>query len=237
MLKFYRKKEPGLMAGQKGICYIVGAMPLDEGFSFRPGPQDLVIAADGGFASLRALGVNADVVVGDFDSLDEIPDHPNLLRLPRIKDETDMGYAINHALKLGYTRFLLLGGMGGRLEHTIANLQLLAGLNRQGALGILYGGGQAACAITNGTLRFPPSLSGYCSVFCQSGTAQGVTIEGMKYPLFEDELTGDFPLGVSNEFLGLPATVSVAEGTLLLIWACEAGENQLQSVLLSNDIT
>ena len=225
------------MAQEKGICYIVGAMPLDEGFSFQPQQQDLVIAADGGYGSLCALGVRPDVVVGDFDSLNEIPDHPHILRLPRIKDETDMGYAINHALDLGYTRFLLLGGMGGRLEHTIANLQLLAGLNRRGALGILYGNGQAAAVITNGRFTFPADLSGYCSVFCQSGAAQGVTIEGMKYPLFEDELTGDFPLGVSNEFLGVPATVSVEQGTLLLIWACENRENQLQTVLLSNDIT
>ena len=59
----------------------------------------------------------------------------------------------------------------------------------------------------------------------------------MKYPLFEDELTGDFPLGVSNEFLGIPAVVSVEQGTLLLIWACAGQENQLQNVLLSNNIT
>ena len=222
------------MAHAKGICYIVGAMPLDEGFTFQPQPLDLVIAADGGYASLCALGIRPDLVVGDFDSLNEIPDHPEVLRLPRIKDETDMGFAINHALTLGYTRFLLLGGMGGRLEHTIANLQLLAGLNRQGALGILYGNGQAAAVITNGSFTFPETLSGYCSVFCQSGTAEGVTIEGMKYPLYEDELTGDFPLGVSNEFLGVPATVSVERGTLLLIWACENQENLLQNVLFSN---
>jgi thiamine pyrophosphokinase len=225
------------MCQEKGICYIVGAMPLDEGFSFQPQQQDLVIAADGGYASLCTLGIRPDFVIGDFDSLDEIPDHPDLLRLPRIKDETDMGYAINHALTLGYTRFLLLGGMGGRLEHTIANLQLLAGLNQRGALGILYGSGQAAAVITNGRFTFPADLSGYCSVFCQSGVAEGVSIEGMKYPLFEDELTGDFPLGVSNEFLGIPAVVSVEQGTLLLIWACDGQENQLQNVLLSNNIT
>ena len=204
------------MCQEKGICYIVGAMPLDEGFSFQPQQQDLVIAADGGYASLCTLGIRPDFVIGDFDSLDEIPDHPDLLRLPRIKDETDMGYAINHALTLGYTRFLLLGGMGGRLEHTIANLQLLAGLNQHGALGILYGSGQAAAVITNGRFTFPADLSGYCSVFCQSGTAEGVSIEGMKYPLFEDELTGDFPLGVSNEFLDGEVSVSVARGTLMV---------------------
>lgn len=225
------------MAHEKRICYIVGAMPLDEGFSFQPQKQDLIIAADGGYASLCTLGIQPHLVVGDFDSLDEIPDHPDVLRLPRIKDETDMGYAINHALKLGYTRFLMLGGMGGRLEHTIANLQLLAGLSQQGALGLLYGNGQAATVITNGSFTFPETMSGYCSVFCQSGTAEGVTIEGMKYPLYEEELTGDFPLGVSNEFLGVPATVSVEKGTLLLIWACESQENQLQNVLFSNYIT
>ena len=215
------------MLEEKGICYIVGAMPLDEGFSFQPKQQDLVIAADGGYASLYALGIRADFVIGDFDSLEEIPDHPDLLRLPRIKDETDMGYAINHALKLGYTRFLLLGGVGGRLDHTIANLQLLEYLSCHGASGILAGGGYAATTITNRSFSFPADCSGYCSVFCQSGTARGITLEGLKYSLTDGELTRSFPLGVSNEFLGIPARVSVQDGTLLLVWENHGSPIQL----------
>lgn len=220
------------MANPSGICYIVGAMPLEPELIPSPQPGDLVIAADGGYASLAAHGVRADLVVGDFDSLGAVPDHPNLIQLPREKDDTDTRYAMNYALDLGYIRFFLLGGMGGRLDHTVANLQLLAGLTSRGALGILAGGGQAAAVITNGSFSFPETMSGYLSVFCQSGVARGVTLEGLKYPLEDGELTGDFPLGISNEFLGIPARVSVKDGTLLLIWETQGQGIQSLAALL-----
>ena len=217
-----------------GVCCIVGAMPLEE--ELLPGlqPGGLLIAADGGYAALAERGGIPDLVVGDFDSLGEAPRHPRVLRLPAIKDETDMGYAVGQGLERGYTRFLLLGGMGGRLEHTVANLQLLSGLSRRGALGILAGGGQAAAVISGGSFCFPETMRGFCSVFCQSGTARGVTLEGLKYPLEGETLTGCFPLGVSNEFLGRPARVRVEEGALLVIWEDQVRLPALRDLLERN---
>lgn len=203
---------------QKGICYIVGARPLEPELIPRPAPGDLLVAADAGLTVLEGLGLVPDLVVGDFDSLGAVPEGRSILRLPRVKDETDMGFALNHALELGYRRFILLGGLGGRLEHTVANLQLLSGLSSREALGVLAGEGQAAAAITGGGLDFPAGLSGFCSVFALTDQAGGVTLEGLKYPLEDETLTSRFPLGVSNEFLGLPARISVREGTLLIIW-------------------
>lgn len=202
----------------KGICYIVGAMPLEPELIPQLQEQDFLIAADGGYAALAAAGIVPHLVVGDFDSLGSAPDHPNVHKLPCVKDDTDIGYAIKVGLEKGFTRFILLGGVGGRLDHTIANLQLLEYLSCRGALGILAGGGYAAASITNSSFAFPASCRGYCSVFCQSSTARGVTLEGLKYSIIDGELTGSFPLGVSNEFLGIPARVSVQEGTLLLVW-------------------
>jgi len=206
------------MAKQKGICYIVGAMPVEPELVPAPADGDLLIAADGGFAAVTAWGLTPDLVVGDFDSLGHVPDHPNLHVLPCVKDDTDMAHAVDHALSLGYTRFVLLGGVGGRLDHTIANLQLLGHIASRGALAILAGQGHVAAAVCNGSFSFPAGLSGYCSVFCQSGTARGVTLEGLKYTLDRASLTETVPLGVSNEFLGVPARVTVEEGVLLLIW-------------------
>lgn len=205
------------MKQQKGICYIVGAMPLEEELVPRLQEGDKLIAADGGYAALTRLGLTPHLVVGDFDSLGSLPNHPNVHKLPCVKDDTDIGYAIKVGLNEGYTRFILLGGIGGRLDHTIANLQLLEYLSSHGALGILAGGGYAATT-TNTSFVFPAECSGYCSVFCQSGAARGVTLEGLKYSLTDGELSANFPLGVSNEFLGVPARISVREGTLLLVW-------------------
>lgn len=201
------------------ICYIVGAMSLTPDLRPYPLAGDYVIAADRGFDSLIAYGVNPDLAVGDFDSLGHRPNHPNVIQLPAEKDDTDMVYAIRKGLELGYRRFVLLGGVGGRLEHTLGNLQLLDWLTLHGAQGFLAGEKTAVTCIRDGkAVTFPPSMSGYLSVLCNSGTAEGVSLTGLKYPLDEYTLTGSFPLGVSNQFLGEPATVSVKKGSLLLIW-------------------
>lgn len=200
------------------VCYIVGAMPLEPQLVPRPKAGDLVIAADGGYAGLTQWGVMPDLVVGDFDSLGRVPEHPAVCQLPCEKDDTDTGHAIQLALERGYTRFVLLGCLGGRLDHTVANLQLLNDLAHRGASGLLVGNGQAAAAVTNGSICFPAEFRGFCSVFCLEGTAEGVTLEGLKYSMTDGQLTERFPLGVSNEFLGVPAQVSVTKGTLLLIW-------------------
>ncbi|MCI8303808.1 MAG: thiamine diphosphokinase [Lawsonibacter sp.] len=184
-----------------------------------PAPGDYVIAADRGFDSLIAYGVNPDLAVGDFDSLGHTPNHPNVIHLPAEKDDTDMVYAIRKGLELGYRRFVLLGGVGGRLEHTLGNLQLLDWLALHGAQGFLAGEKTLATCVRDGkSLIFPPVMSGYLSVFCNSGTAEGVNLTGLKYPLENYTLTGDFPLGVSNQFLEEEAHVSVKRGSLILVW-------------------
>ena len=212
------------MSSASGICYIVGAMSLTPDLRPYPTQGDYVIAADLGFDSLMAYGVNPDLAVGDFDSLGHRPNHPNVIQLPVEKDDTDMVYAVRKGLELGYRRFILLGGVGGRLEHTLGNLQVLDWLAHRGGQGFLAGEKTVATCIRNGmTVTFPSSMEGYLSVFCNSGTAEGVTLTGLKYPLDRYDLTGDFPIGVSNQFLGVEASVSAEKGSLILIWK-DAGD-------------
>ncbi|RHR07338.1 thiamine diphosphokinase [Pseudoflavonifractor sp. AF19-9AC] len=211
-------KEVCAVANSSGICYVVGAMSLTPALRPYPAPGDYVIAADRGYDSLMAYGVTPDLVVGDFDSLGYTPSHPNLIQLPVEKDDTDVAFALRKGLDLGYRRFILLGGVGGRLEHTLGNLQILDWLTTQGAQGFLAGEKTVATALRNGTLTFPAAMSGYLSVFCNSGTAKGVSLKGLKFPLEDYTLLGSVPIGVSNQFLGQEATVSVEDGSLLLLW-------------------
>ena len=206
------------MTKPNGICYIVGAMSLTPTLCPCPKAEDYVIAADRGYDSLMAYGVPPDLVVGDFDSLGRMPSHPNVIQLPYAKDDTDMVFALRKGLDLGYRRFVLLGGVGGRLEHTLGNLQILDWLTTQGAQGFLAGEKTVATALRNGSLTFPVSMSGYLSIFCNSGQARGVTLSGLKFPLEDAVLTSCFPVGVSNEFLGQSAQVTVEDGSLLLLW-------------------
>ena len=84
-----------------GICYIVGAGAFGAGM-FYPTEEDLVIACDGGYDACVKRGLRMDLVVGDFDSLAYVPEHPGVVRLTPEKDDTDAGWALREGLKLGY---------------------------------------------------------------------------------------------------------------------------------------
>ncbi len=197
-------------------CYIVGAGERTDD-CISPADGDLVIAADGGFTWLRDMGVEPQLVVGDFDSLIAEPEEVPFLRLAKEKDDTDTMAAIGVAMEQGYRVFRIYGGTGGRFDHTQANLQLLTWLSRRGCEGTLYGKGWQATAVTNGEVRFLAGAKGMISVFCQGDIAAGVYLEGLKYPLQNATLTCEFPLGVSNEFMGCPSRVAVKKGTLLVV--------------------
>ena len=207
------------MSSASGICYIVGAMSLTPDLRPYPTQGDYVIAADLGFDSLMAYGVNPDLAVGDFDSLGRAPQGDNVLRHPVEKDDTDMLLAVRMGLDRGYGTFVLYGGLGGRLDHTLANLQTLHFLAGRGASGWLLGDGMAVTAVSGGgALSFGPERRGIVSVFCAGPDAEGVCLEGLHYPLSNAVLTSAFPLGVSTQFTGRPARISLERGTLLVMW-------------------
>ena len=176
-----------------------------------------VIAADGGLVHTNALGITAQVVLGDFDSLGYTPEGANVF--PVEKDDTDAMLAVRKGLELGCDRFLLYGSLDGpRLDHTVANFQTLQFLADRGAKGCLIGKDHIVTVVKDGKIAFPATAQGVISVFCMGADATGVTIEGLQYPLTDGVLTAGFPLGVSNHFIGQPATVSVANGSLLIIY-------------------
>ena len=272
-------------------CYIVGAGDFTPR-GFAPVPGDLVLAADGGYRALYSLGYTPDLLLGDFDSLGDLPLPPDLpvLRFPARKDDTDTGLALRHGLDRGFRDFALYGCAGGRVDHLLANLQSMARVSRLGATIRLAAPEYDAWALTgpapdtsapstpapdalaphasashasgpaphaphtpapdasaphiSASHAFAPSTSApdasgpaphapdgpaatltlpdrpggtLVSVFCHGDRAEGVTLTGLSYPLDGADLTGDFPLGVSNRRLeGQPATVSVRRGTLLI---------------------
>ena len=198
-------------------CWIFGAGSF-HGLPEAIQPGDFVIAADGGWRVCRELDITPDLLLGDFDSLGEVPDFGHLLRLPVEKDDTDMVRAVKEGLAKGEKEFHLLGGMGGRrTDHTLANMQTLAYIARHGGRGWLYGSGERFTAICDGgEIMLPAKKSGILSVFCLGADAEGVTIEGAQYPLADAALTADFPLGVSNHFTGKAVRVAVRRGCLLI---------------------
>ncbi len=204
-----------------GTCVIFCAAEFDT--LVRPlGPEDFVLAADGGLRHTEGLGIMPNEVLGDFDSLGFTPQGANVF--PVEKDDTDAMLAVRRGLELGCRDFLLYGSLDGpRLDHTVANFQTLQFLADRGARGLLVGKYCLAAVVKDGVLRFPAGCSGTISVFCLGSDARGVDLQGLYYPLKDGTLTAGFPLGVSNHFTGAAASVSVKQGSLLVLWDRGAG--------------
>ena len=199
-----------------GICYIIGAGDFGSG-EVSAGKEDYIIAGDGGYRLCKERGIQPDLVVGDFDSLGYRPDHPNIRSFRPEKDVTDMHIAVKEGLALDYRRFVIFGGTGGRLSHTIANIQLLSELAEKDFQAVLMGVNSRIFVIHNSRLSFEKEENGYVSVFSLSDRSAGVSLRGLKYSLEDAALTRVFPLGVSNEFQGQRSEIEVKDGTLLII--------------------
>lgn len=202
---------------KNGICYIVGAGE-DCRIDFIPTTDDFVIAADAGLRYLEQAKINTDLVIGDFDTLNAVPQHPNVISLSTEKNDTDMLAAIREGINAGYSDFYLYCGTGGRIDHTIANLQALSFLSENGKQGFLIDNESIITAITNQKITFDSIQSGYVSVFSYSPKAEGICLQGLKYELDKAVLTNTFPIGVSNEFIGKESSISVDNGTLLIVF-------------------
>ena len=185
---------------------------------------DIIICADGGIKHLINVDIPPNVIVGDFDSLPVenrklLEEYPNeiIYRLPCEKDDTDTLAAIRMAVEMGYEEFVIYGGLGGRLSHTIANIQCLMFLKEQGLYGELVGNGSRILVIKDEKVVIPAKEKGYVSVFAYSEKTEGVMIKNLKYEVEDAELANGFPIGVSNEFVGMEAEISVKKGTLLVV--------------------
>lgn len=201
----------------KKVCHCFGAGDF-FGLCSEINGGDIVIAADGGLNAAEKCGIKPDFVIGDFDSLGKIPVSGNVTVLPAEKDTTDMFEAVKKGADEGCTRFNLYGGTGGRLDHTIANLQLLKYFSEKALSLFLYGDGFALTAVTDGKISLKGKSGGYVSVFSLSDTSEGVTLKGLKYGLSDYTLKSSFPLGVSNEFTDNTAEISVKSGTLAVYY-------------------
>lgn len=217
---------------KKETCYIFGAGDY-TGIALKQEIDGFIIAADGGFLFLQQNKIKPNLLMGDFDSLelkssDFLPAEDCIMRHPPEKDDTDMMLAVKEGFRRGYGEFVIMGGLGGRTDHTIANIQTLSYIAREGGRGYLIGNGEIMTVIADGEITIPVSKQNgkYISVFCLGNEATGVDIKNLKYELVDGELTNRFPLGVSNEFTNQPAYIKVSCGSLLIIWQNSFGEEE-----------
>lgn len=227
-------------------CYIFGAAPMTERFWMKQHlhlqEDDLLICADGGYHLARSLGMTPDWLVGDFDSCGDLLEAPpfaispeRIVRFDPQKDDTDLALAIQLGRLIGATDFVFYGVTGGRFDHEMAVVQLLCGLISDPLITmVVEGPWHSYCCLRNRSLTVqnfdldpfdgvaPASPNDRMgrrtfSVFSLEPQSRGVSITGAAYPLDQATLCYDRPLGVSNEVAAVSATITVTQGTLLIV--------------------
>lgn len=198
-------------------AYLEGA----EQLCFAPSDYDCILCADGGLPRAKELGLTPDKLIGDFDSAPrpDPSDEPtaDLTLLPCEKDVTDSEAAVDLAAEQGYRDITVLGGLGGRFDHAMGNLGVLAKyLGKLDRL-VLEDGYNRVVLLTPGSYRIPKDRFRYLGLIAYNGPVDGLSVSGVKYPLSGHRLTADTTLGVSNQILEDAAALSFTDGTLLVI--------------------
>ena len=176
---------------------------------------DLVICADGGLVRAKELGLSPDLLIGDYDSTDR-PDEDVIL-LPMEKDMTDSEAAIDLAVSEGCDHITVLGGLGGRFDHTMGNIGMLARYCGKGAFIRLLDGQNEVFMLPPGEHTIARDRHKYLGLIAYGGACEGLTLQGTKYTLKDFTLTDDTTRGVSNEFVSEEAVLSFQKGKLLVI--------------------
>lgn len=199
-------------------CVIVGGGPIADYGRARAAlrEDDYLIYCDGGLRHAAGLGAAPDLIVGDFDSSPRPDLAAETIVLPCEKDDTDTVFAAKEALRRGFAEYLLLGAMGGRLDHTLANVGVLLMLDAAGKKAAAVDD-YSEMEIVSGGAEVT-DIWPFFSLLSVDGPAEGVTIRGAKYPLEDARIDAGYQYGVSNEALpGGTAHITVKKGRLLLV--------------------
>ena len=212
---------PDPRAARGALVFAGGDPPVPDDILATP-RAEFVIAADSGLEHARALGVPVDLVVGDLDSVDPavldaaIADGAVVERHPAAKDATDLELALDAAVERGATDVLVVGVGGGRLDHFLGNVLLLAS-PRYAHVRVDARVGDAFVTVVHERVELTGTPGGLCSLLPLGGAAVGVLTDGLRYPLRRETLPPGTTRGVSNEFLGTRAAVSLESGVLLAV--------------------
>ena len=200
-----------------------GGRVWQEGVTERPEENDLVIAADAGLLTARGFGIEPSIVLGDFDTLGEpdVSGETEILRVPAEKDDTDTQLAVRVALERGAREIVIVGGLDGRLDHTLSTLAILEELDTRHVHATVTSGKNRARFLRNNSTLLPRSHFRYFSLLAADAKVKGVSIDGCKYPLKNAKLTRFFQFAVSNEIVGNCALIDVRRGG---VWIVESND-------------
>ena len=207
----------------RAFIYTGGTVRI-ESITEHPKADDLCIAADQGYHTAKALGERIDLLLGDFDSIGSVPgdEGMEIQRVPAEKDYTDTQLAVEIALERGADEIIIIGGLSGRLDHTLSTLAILEDLNARGVYCTITDGQNRARYMKSTSTLIARSPYKYLSLIAADEVVKGVDIEGCKYPLKKATLRRSHQFAVSNEITGNVAFISVKKGGVFIIESRDA---------------
>ena len=207
----------------RAFIYTGGTVRV-EFITEHPKADDLCIAADQGYHTAKALGERIDLLLGDFDSIGSVPgdEGMEIQRVPAEKDYTDTQLAVEIALERGADEIIIIGGLSGRLDHTLSTLAILEDLNARGVYCTITDGQNRARYMKSTSTLIARSPYKYLSLIAADEVVKGVDIEGCKYPLKKATLRRSHQFAVSNEITGNVAFISVKKGGVFIIESRDA---------------
>ena len=207
-------------------CVIVGGAPIIDYQNLIPylREDDYLVFCDCGLKHLQMLqeakgsALVPDLIVGDFDSYQNPElDGIETIVLPVVKDETDTAFAASEGLRRGFKDFLIIGAIGGRMDHSLVNISLLYKLYQAGCQAVLIDDYSEMCIVGKNPVRVEDSYP-FFSLLNMFGPSRGITITGAKYNISGAEIKAAEQYATSNEVTpGQTACITVDEGELLLI--------------------
>ena len=179
--------------------------------------NDMFICADGGYNIIESVGIIPDVIIGDMDSIrGSFPEKVKVIRYPKNKDKTDLHLCIDYAIENKCDEIILLSALGGRVDHSIANIIALKYIADNHATGMILTA-KNAVYLTTDRITLKKGEYNYISLIPLSERIEGVTTKGLKYPLSNFTLKQTDNLGISNEFISDIATITLRKGSLLIV--------------------
>lgn len=206
-------------------CVILAGARIED-YKLISLPEDCyVICADGGYHHAEKLGVKPDVLLGDFDTLESLDGvNCEIQRFKPEKDDTDTMLAVKLAFERGFKEIYLCGVLGGRIDHTIANIFILEYILNHGGVGYILNGSDEIMLMKAGNMTISRKQGFYFSLISVSNTCQVQSLDGVKYPIRNTTLTRDFPLGISNEIINDCCHISIKNGLLLIIFSKDTNQ-------------
>lgn len=207
---------------QRIIIFANGELPDLEKARALLQRDDYIICADGGTRHALALDIKPDLIIGDMDSaekeqLQEFREAEVSMELfPHDKNETDLELAIHRAVELNPAQIIIIAGLGGRLDQTLANITLLTDI-RLSNIDIRLDDGVEESFLCRDQVQVRGRTGDIVSLIPWGGAVSEVQTTNLKWPLHRETLLPDRTRGISNEMLGESATISIGSGLLLIV--------------------